>query len=107
MSIRKPLLGFSLFAVIALLLTYTIWSTLMRTGPRHTNDYTAVFSDSSGLAGGDDVRMAGVRVGRVESIKLENGRRGSTSPSTATNTSWRRRKRPSATRISSGSGTSS
>ncbi|HNP58175.1 MAG TPA: MlaD family protein [Gordonia sp. (in: high G+C Gram-positive bacteria)] len=74
MSIRKPLLGFSLFAVIALLLTYTIWSTLMRTGPRHTNDYTAVFSDSSGLAGGDDVRMAGVRVGRVESIKLENGK---------------------------------
>ena len=74
MSIRKPLIGFSLFAIVALLLTYTIWSTLMRTGPRHTHEYTAVFHDSSGLASGDDVRMAGVRVGRVSSLKLENGK---------------------------------
>ncbi len=74
MSIRKPLIGFSLFAVVALLLTYTIWSTLMRTGPTSTHGYTAVFNDSSGLSSGDDVRMAGVRVGRVSAIKLENGK---------------------------------
>ncbi|GED98248.1 putative MCE family protein [Gordonia crocea] len=74
MSIRKPLIGFSLFAIVALLLTYTIWSTLMRTGPRHTHTYTAVFNDASGLADGDDVRMAGVRVGRVGAVELENGK---------------------------------
>ncbi|GAB10144.1 Mce family protein [Gordonia araii NBRC 100433] len=74
MSIRKPLIGFSLFAVMALLLTYTIWSTLERSGPRSTNEYSAVFNDAAGLASGDDVRMAGVRVGRVSTIKLENGK---------------------------------
>ncbi|MFT3900304.1 MAG: MlaD family protein [Gordonia sp. (in: high G+C Gram-positive bacteria)] len=73
MSIRKPLIGFSLFAVFALLLTYTIWSTLMRSGPTTTNSYTAKFHDASGLADGDDVRMAGVRVGRIGKIKLDDG----------------------------------
>ncbi|MFT4201201.1 MAG: MlaD family protein [Gordonia sp. (in: high G+C Gram-positive bacteria)] len=73
MSIRKPLIGFSLFAVFALLLTYTIWSTLQRSGPTRTNSYSAVFHDASGLADGDDVRMAGVRVGRVSKVKLDDG----------------------------------
>ena len=41
MGYRKPLIGFSLFAVLALLLTYTIWSTLERAVPGQTNDYTA------------------------------------------------------------------
>ena len=33
--------------------------------------YAAVFSDVFGLREGDDVRMAGVRVGRVEKIELQ------------------------------------
>lgn len=74
MTIRKPLIGFSLFAVFALLLTYTIWSTLERSGPSSTHEYNAVFHDASGLASGDDVRMAGVRVGRVSDVKLDDGK---------------------------------
>ena len=35
--------------------------------------YYAAFSDSSGLAKGNEVRIAGVRVGKVSSIKLEDG----------------------------------
>ena len=74
MGYRKPLIGFSLFAVLALLLTYTIWSTLERAVPGQTNGYTAYFSDASGLHPGDDVRMAGVRVGRVSDITLDRNR---------------------------------
>ena len=74
MGYRKPLIGFSLFAVLALLLTYTIWSTLERAVPGQTKGYTAYFSDASGLHSGDDVRMAGVRVGRVSDITLDRNR---------------------------------
>jgi phospholipid/cholesterol/gamma-HCH transport system substrate-binding protein len=74
MSYSKPLIGFSLFAVIALVLTWTIWSTLERSVPGDTNKYTTYFSDASGLHQGDDVRMAGVRVGRVAEISLDRNR---------------------------------
>ncbi|GAB89884.1 MCE family protein [Gordonia rhizosphera] len=73
-SVRKPLIGFSLFAVIALLLTYIIWSTLERSVPGDTDSYTTYFNDASGLLPGDDVRMAGVRVGRVGNVALDDGR---------------------------------
>ncbi len=72
--IRKPLIGFSLFAIIAMLLTYIIWSTLERSVPGNTESYTTYFNDASGLGPGDDVRMAGVRVGRVADISLQDGR---------------------------------
>ncbi|WP_341257310.1 MCE family protein [Gordonia malaquae] len=73
-SIRKPLIGFGVFAVVAVLLTYIIWSTLERSVSGGTTDYATVFRDASGLKAGDDVRMAGVRVGRVQDISLEDGK---------------------------------
>ncbi|MGO3328132.1 MCE family protein [Gordonia sp. (in: high G+C Gram-positive bacteria)] len=73
-SVRKPLIGFGVFAVVALLLTYLIWSTLERTVQGEVTDFATEFSDASGLASGDDVRMAGVRVGRVQDIELDGGR---------------------------------
>src|SRR5438067_5171476 len=39
-----------------------------------TNTYRAIFADSTGLKGGDRVRIAGVRVGQVDSVKLDHGR---------------------------------
>ncbi|MEV6656041.1 MlaD family protein [Nocardia fluminea] len=68
MKSTKALLGFSFFAVLATLLTYTIWSTLQRSVPGNTTNYSAVFTDVLGLRVGDDVRMAGVRVGRIDKI---------------------------------------
>ncbi|MFC4127969.1 MlaD family protein [Nocardia rhizosphaerae] len=68
MKSTKALLGFSLFAVLATVLTATIWSTLQRSVPGNTSSYSAVFTDVLGLRVGDDVRMAGVRVGRVDEI---------------------------------------
>jgi len=39
-------------------------------GPKH--EYEAVFSDVTGLNEGDDVRIAGVRVGSVEDIEIDD-----------------------------------
>lgn len=72
MNARKSLVGFSLFAVVATVLTYLIWSTLQRSVEGGTNDYTATFTDVLGLRTGDDVRMAGVRVGRINKIELDS-----------------------------------
>lgn len=74
MGYSKPLIGFSLFAVLALVLTWTIWSTLERSVSGDTSSFTTYFNDASGLHEGDDVRMAGVRVGRVSSIELDRNR---------------------------------
>ncbi|MCU1647694.1 MAG: hypothetical protein JWN03_7969 [Nocardia sp.] len=71
MSYRKPLIGFSLFALVSVLVTWVVWSTLQRTIPGDTDNYSATFSDAYGLHPGDDVRMAGVRVGRVQTVALD------------------------------------
>ncbi|MFD3592988.1 MlaD family protein [Nocardia sp. NPDC058640] len=68
MKSAKPLIGFSFFVVLTVVLTYTVWSTLQRSVPGPTNSYSALFTDVLGLRVGDDVRMAGVRVGRVDKI---------------------------------------
>ncbi|WP_280468722.1 MCE family protein [Nocardia cyriacigeorgica] len=72
MSIRRPLIGFSLFAVVSILVTVVIWNTLARTVDGDTKTYSATFTDVLGLREGDDVRMAGVRVGKVEKIELDD-----------------------------------
>ncbi|WP_225731343.1 MULTISPECIES: MCE family protein [unclassified Nocardia] len=71
MSIRRPLIGFGLFAVVSVLVTAMIWNTLARPVPGATDTYTATFTDVLGLREGDDVRMAGVRVGKVDGIELD------------------------------------
>ncbi|MEV0296711.1 MlaD family protein [Nocardia sp. NPDC050710] len=72
MKSGKALIGFSFFAVLAIALTYTIWSTLQRSVPGGTDSYSATFSDVMGVRVGDDVRMAGVRVGRVDAIDFDD-----------------------------------
>ncbi|MFI5778388.1 MCE family protein [Nocardia sp. NPDC051570] len=81
MSIRKPLIGFGIFALVSILVTVVVWNTLARTVAGATNTYSAVFTDVLGLRAGDDVRMAGVRVGKVE--KIENQRAPDTKKSVA------------------------
>ncbi|WP_405485218.1 MlaD family protein [Nocardia sp. NBC_00511] len=71
MSYRKPLIGFGVFALISMLVTGVVWATLQRSVPGDTHNYSATFSDAYGLHPGDDVRMAGVRVGRVQSVALD------------------------------------
>lgn len=71
MSYRKPLLWLSAFMVLSIVLTWLVSSTLLRTVSGATDTYSAVFTDISGLHVGDDVRVAGIRVGRVESLDLQ------------------------------------
>ena len=68
---KGPLLGVVLFAVFALLLTAMVAGTLSRGALGSTRSYAALFTDASGLQTGDDVRIAGVRVGKVTGIRLD------------------------------------
>ncbi|WP_405137766.1 MCE family protein [Nocardia sp. NBC_01388] len=70
MSYRRSLLVLIVFLVVSVMLTWTMIVTLERGISGATNRYSAMFTDVSGLGVGDDVRMAGVRVGRVDSIQL-------------------------------------
>ncbi|MGY0499426.1 MCE family protein [Nocardia sp. FBN12] len=72
MGIRKPLIGFGVFAIVSILVTITVWNTLSRTVAGDTDTYSGLFSDVLGLHEGDDVRIAGVRVGKVVKIELEH-----------------------------------
>lgn len=71
MSYRRPLIGLSLFLLISVAVTWPVVVTLQRGVYGATTPYSAVFSDVSGLRIGDDVRVAGVRVGRVDRIDLD------------------------------------
>lgn len=67
----RNLVWISFFVVVCFMLTWMIYVTLRRDveGPTHT--YSAVFTDVTGLRAGSDVRMAGVRVGRVDDVELD------------------------------------
>jgi phospholipid/cholesterol/gamma-HCH transport system substrate-binding protein len=71
MKYRGALAGLSIFMVVAIALTWMVYVTLRRDVAGSTVPYSAMFTDVFGLREGDDVRMAGVRVGRVEKIELD------------------------------------
>jgi len=71
---RKPLIGLSLFMIVAVTLTWLIFASLRRDVAGSTTPYSAMFTDVYGLREGDDVRVAGVRVGRVEKVELDGKR---------------------------------
>lgn len=71
MKDRGALIGLSIFMVISTALTWLVYATLRRDVAGPTTPYAAMFTDVFGLREGDDVRMAGVRVGRVEKVELD------------------------------------
>ncbi|MFV0495299.1 MlaD family protein [Mycobacterium sp.] len=70
MSYRKPLIGTTLFLIFSVAITWMVFGTMRREISGATHSYSAMFTDVSGLKTGDDVRAAGVRVGRVDDIDL-------------------------------------
>jgi phospholipid/cholesterol/gamma-HCH transport system substrate-binding protein len=74
MSVRKPIVGLSIFLVVAMVVSWMVLVTLRREVGGHTNTFSAIFTDASGMHPGDDVRVAGVRVGRVDKVELEGTR---------------------------------
>jgi len=67
---RSAVIGLALFTAFSVTVTWLVFATLQRNVAGPTNTYSALFSDVSGLKDGDDVRVAGVRVGRVDKIEL-------------------------------------
>ena len=67
---RSTVVFLALFLVFSVAVTWMVFATLQRNVAGPTSNYSAIFSDVSGLAEGDDVRVAGVRVGRVNGIEL-------------------------------------
>jgi phospholipid/cholesterol/gamma-HCH transport system substrate-binding protein len=71
-----PLIKVLIFAVITVVLTGILGATIANTNFGVTSDYTARFTDASGLREGDDVRIVGVKVGQVDKITVaEDGDR--------------------------------
>ena len=71
MSYRKPLMGLVLFLVVSIVVSWMVIVTLDRQISGRTDTYSAIFTDVSGLHPGDDVRVAGVRVGRVDDVDVD------------------------------------
>jgi len=68
-----PAIGVTAFALVAVLMTLMVAGTLMKSAGTDPHEYHALFRDTNGLTEGDDVRMAGVRVGRVQHRELKDG----------------------------------
>ena len=71
---RGAAVRLGIFAVVALAITLTIAATIRPFGaaqPRQT--YRALLSSASRLVPGDDVRVAGVAVGKVSDVEVTSG----------------------------------
>jgi phospholipid/cholesterol/gamma-HCH transport system substrate-binding protein len=65
---------FAAFALTSVLLTAWIGSQITGSTPGGAYTLHASFDDVAGLRDGDDVRLAGIPIGRVRSIKVVDGR---------------------------------
>ncbi|HVS69332.1 MAG TPA: MCE family protein [Mycobacteriales bacterium] len=70
MSIRPAAIKLALFVVVSLALTLIVSNTVTRPLNHSTYTYRALFTDASGLRAGDEVDIAGVRVGKVTGERL-------------------------------------
>lgn len=70
-----PTLAKSLvFALVTVLATLALAGTIRNSSDGPGNEYFAIFSDATSLNKGDDVRMAGVKVGTVSSVEVTEKR---------------------------------
>ncbi|KUN87766.1 ABC transporter substrate-binding protein [Streptomyces bungoensis] len=67
-----PLVKFSLFALVTIAATALLAATIVNISFTPEDTYHAVFTDVTGLETGDDIRVAGVRVGEVEGIRIKD-----------------------------------
>lgn len=69
-TMLPTLIKLGVFLVVTLLCTVLVGNTLYRPLGASTTSYRAAFTDVVGLKPGSDVRIAGVRVGRVNQLEL-------------------------------------
>lgn len=58
------------FMLITTLATGLLVATIGNLNFKPTNEYKAVFADATGVTKGDDIRIAGVRVGSVQDVRI-------------------------------------
>ncbi|MFG3381240.1 MCE family protein [Streptomyces sp. NPDC047999] len=73
-SLVGPLLKSAVFVLVTVLATTLLAFGIADPGVGATTSYTARFTDATGLAPGDGVRIAGVKVGRVDSVRVADRR---------------------------------
>jgi phospholipid/cholesterol/gamma-HCH transport system substrate-binding protein len=71
-AVVSPLIKFTVFATVTILATAVLAATIGNFSFAPTTTYRAVFSDVTGVVTGDDVRIAGVRVGAVTGISIKD-----------------------------------
>ncbi|MEE1754025.1 MCE family protein [Streptomyces sp. SP18CS02] len=92
-SLAGPVAKSLAFILVTVLATTVLAFSIANTGVGDTDTYRARFSDATGLVEGDSVRIAGVKVGQVSSIRVADRRvaevaftvrKGRTLPASAT-----------------------
>lgn len=73
-SLAGPLTKSIIFVLVTTLATTVLALSIANTGVGDTTSYKARFTDATGLVVGDSVRIAGVKVGQVESIGVADRR---------------------------------
>ncbi|MGW2178226.1 MCE family protein [Streptomyces sp. NPDC001732] len=73
-SLAGPLVKSIVFILVTVLATTVLALSIANTGVGETTTYKARFTDVTGLIVGDSVRIAGVKVGQVESIEVADKR---------------------------------
>ncbi|CPR13252.1 virulence factor Mce family protein [Mycobacterium bohemicum DSM 44277] len=70
-SVTRSVVWLTIFTSIAVVCALIVLTALRSPVTGAVSRYTAAFSDVSGLYAGDDVRISGVQVGKVETIRLD------------------------------------
>jgi phospholipid/cholesterol/gamma-HCH transport system substrate-binding protein len=72
---RSTALKFTVFVVVMVLLSGCLFIILSQYRTGSTASYSAIFADASRLKSGDSVRVAGIRVGTVDDVSLQEDRK--------------------------------
>ena len=74
MKTTSALIKLIIFAAVTILAFGTLATTIANVGDGNGLRYSAVFTDVTGVAPGQDVRIAGVRVGEVNAVRVNADR---------------------------------
>jgi phospholipid/cholesterol/gamma-HCH transport system substrate-binding protein len=73
-GLAAPLIKLTIFIVVTVLFTAILGISIANISTSDSKDYSARFSDATLVLAGDDVRIAGVKVGQVTDVKIVDRR---------------------------------
>lgn len=79
MNVRRSAFKLAIFLVVAVCAAVLVVNTLRVPVPGPTVGFKAMFTDAQGVTPGSDVTIAGVRVGKVDSVQIVDGDAGTAS----------------------------